>query len=310
MKCVEVAGPSHREDGAPKYIWEALNKMGHECRRKTVLEPVANWGEWEGCIEVDWAADAFPTLPEFIPPSPSLIWNSDTHWSTKAYLYRLNHSKRFDAVYCAQQDAVSHFRAQGMDARWMPHAADHTTYTPRLKDYDPAKRALLPPDPAAFTENMVVRHPTYDWCFIGFMNTDNRIRALEKLSDSHPNNLCLSGIFFEDTAKHFTDSRVVFNISVCGDLNMRSFESLATRSCLLTDRQQGMEEAGFKHQENCLMYDSIEEAMDLLDWAIGHPAECERMADAGWRMVLSRHTYWARAQTMVDRLTELRKNTR
>ena len=305
MRLVEVAGPSHREDGAPLYIKNAFNTMGHPCVRKTVLEPPP-WDGVEGCVEVDWAADAFPDLPELIPPAPSIIWNSDTHWSSKSYLYRLNHSKRFSHVYCAQRDAVENFAAQGLPVEWMPHAAEHTVYTPRLKDYATHLRANLPPDPDAFRHNMVVRHPAYDWCFVGFMNTDNRIKALEALCDGFPNAFVLSGMFFEETAKVFTDSRVVFNISVCGDLNMRSFETLATRSCLLTDRQQGMAEAGFVHKENCLIYDSLEEGMDLLDWALANQGERERIADAGWRMVLAKHTYQHRCQTMLDRFTVLR----
>ena len=306
MKIVEVAGPSHREDGGPGYVLQTLREMC-DCRRKTALEPPSDWGEWDGSLEVDWAADAFPDLPEFIPPAekPSVIWNSDTHWSNKAYLYRLNHSKHFQHVYCAQLNDCAKFGRDGVKAEWMPHAVEHRCYTPRLRNYNMKYRHNLPPDPGAWHYLMCANLKHYDWCFIGFMNTDHRIRGLEQMCDGFENFYVNHALFFEDVAKVYTDSKVVMNISVCGDLNMRSFEVLATRSCLLTDEQNGMAEAGFKHMENCLIYHSTEEAMDLMSWALDHPVEREQIADAGWRMVLEKHTYSHRARTLLDKFEAL-----
>lgn len=311
MRIIEVAGPSHREDGAPGYILSALNRLkGVRADRRTVLHPPDTWGDWDGTLDIDWAADAFPGLPEFIPPKdhPSIVFNSDTHWSSKSYQYRLDHSRRFETVYCAQRDAVMRFETEGVKASWMPHAAEHTCYTPAMKSYNLGMRFALPADPEAFLPRMVFRVPRYDWSFIGFMNTDRRIFALRDLMDEFPNYYSYSGLFFEDVARVYNDSKVVFNVSVNGDLNMRSFEALACRACLLTDRQQGMEEAGFKDGVNCMIWETLEESMDKMDYLLHHEGERERLADAGWRLCLSRHTYLHRARTLVDEFARLKDN--
>jgi spore maturation protein CgeB len=70
----------------------------------------------------------------------------------------------------------------------------------------------------------------------------------------------------------------------------RDFEVPACRGLLLTGRVEAIEEY-FQPGKEILVYDSFEEMVAQIRWALAHPGEADRIREAGYRRVLAEHTY-------------------
>ena len=305
MRIIQPCGPSHRDDGAPLYIQRWLNRFpGVTCDRFPVTVPADQWGDYDAVVYVDWAQDAFNGLPPFVPDPAkrSVCWQSDTHWKPEGWSYRMEQAVHYGTAAFAQRNAAD-VLAKGpppFRVEWMPHAADHYVYYPamRAKIEPPPK---WEPDFGIFEEFMCEVIPRWDLCFVGYMQDPSRQERVERMFQAIPNFCFRPGVFFEEASKVYHFSRVVFNPSARGDLNMRTFEALAARSFMLADRQQGMDTLGLKNGEHCLIYDTMEEAIELAkEWS--DPSKDRKrieIADAGWRWCLANHTYWHRAKTIL-----------
>ena len=98
---------------------------------------------------------------------------------------------------------------------------------------------------------------------------------------------------YERAADLYTQARVVLNEAIAGDLNMRVFEALATRSLLLTPDVPGLADL-FQDGVHLVTYRDGDHA-DALDklryWADPvRDADRETIAEAGYRAVLAGHT--------------------
>ena len=274
-----------------------------------MLEPEATWGDYDAALYVDWGQDCdiFKHLPEFTPNpnKPSLCWQSDTHWQPGALEYRFGQAVKYRTAAFCQKGAADLFATGPSPVKpiWLPHAADHTIYTPTLKDYT-VNLDHLPPDPAAYDPYCCDIIPRYDICFVGHPDDPGRKQTLDTLFRAIPNFAWRSGWFFRAASRVFHQSKIVFNKSVRGELNMRTFEALATRGFLLTDRQQGMDLIGLTDGVHAALYDSPEEMVDKALWYLkpAQDALRRRIAWAGWEWYLANHSYWHRARTLLELL--------
>lgn len=306
MKIVQICGPSHREDGGPLYSLAALKRLpGVECDRRNIYEPIETWGPFDWGFYVDWAEDAVIPGSQTPWPHPILVWQSDTHWTPEGHDYRMAQAAESDIACFAQQDAVKEFRDQQSEAdrdnvHWLPHAAEHSIYTPPLKHYRMEEFYQRPPDPKAWEDLIIDKVQHYDISFVGFLNNQRRIDFLDSLFRAVPNFYYRSGLFFQEAARIYNDSRIVFNISAAGDLNMRVLEVTSSRAFLLTDRQQGMEDIGLRDGVNCAIFDTPEEAIEKARYYLAHEQERERIALEGWKWCWAGQTYHHRAIQVVE----------
>ena len=308
MKIVMPVGPSHRDDGAPYYIGGNLNYIpGVSCVRKTMLQPEAEWEDYDAVIECDWGQDSeiFAHLPRFHPnpKKPSVCWQSDTHYNKIGWDYRMEEAAWYSAAAFAQKDATDHFSSPSQPRRvkWLPHAADHTIYTPPLKNYG-VMLAGMEPDPENFKPYICDIVPQYDICFVGHPSSEERNPILDKVFRAVPNFAWRSGVFFRHAARVFHQSKIVFNWAIKHEINMRTFEAMATRSFMVVDRQQGMEELGIRDGVQCAIADTIDEAISKIHWYLDPKRESLRrkIADQGWRWYLNGHSYYHRARALLD----------
>lgn len=79
--------------------------------------------------------------------------------------------------------------------------------------------------------------------------------------------------------------------------NMRLYEATGIGAMLITDRKDNLGEL-FEIGKEVVAYSSMEEAAELINHYIAHPAEAAAIARAGQRRTLSEHTY-------AHRMTEL-----
>jgi glycosyl transferase family 1 len=77
----------------------------------------------------------------------------------------------------------------------------------------------------------------------------------------------------------------------------KHFEIPAARTCLVTERTASIEAAGFVDMEN-VVFAEPGEVMDKLDHLFANPEELQRITDAGYELVHSRHTMAQRDQLL------------
>ena len=139
---------------------------------------------------------------------PRAYWAIDTHRDFPA---RFERSIPCDLVFAAQRDGAERLRAAGIDsASWLPLACD----------------------PAVHRKHEVPK--AYDVAFVGHRCPGPRDELLALIRRDFPEHF-IGTAFFDEMARIYSASRVVFNRSLRNDVNMRVFEALACGSLLVTN---------------------------------------------------------------------------
>jgi hypothetical protein len=139
---------------------------------------------------------------------PCAWWAIDTHMDLSWYQTK---APDFDVVFTAQRNGARQLAAEGIArALWLPLACDPQIH----RKHDVAKQ--------------------YDVCFIGSIMPGARTELLE-LIHRHYRSVFIGQRYFDEMARTYSASRLVFNRSVADDLNMRVFEALACGSLLITN---------------------------------------------------------------------------
>lgn len=285
----------YRNDGNPVYTWASLKRM----QEKGLLEvdhlapkaDMEHFGKYDAYIDVDWGEDG---LASIIPykvietPHPSIVWNSDTHLG---FNYRFDKSKRADAVFCAQKQAVIDFEKRGVKAEWLPHAFEPMAYHD-LENLDSEGN----PKPFSYANK------DYDVCFVGHVNSDNRIEFLDRMLREFPN-YYFGQRRFQEAAKKFCKSKIVLNIAMKEDLNMRCFEAMGSGSFLLTDWVPHIDEI-FEDGKHLVLYRSLDEAVDKANYYLAHDSEREKIAQAGFEEVMAKHTIDHRVKKILEAVNQ------
>lgn len=83
-----------------------------------------------------------------------------------------------------------------------------------------------------------------------------------------------------------------------GLIMRRIFRSLATGRLLLSERVPGIEGV-FKNHEHFVLFDTIDEAVDLARYYLDRPEERARISEAAWQELLKHHTFGHRLEEFV-----------
>lgn len=281
-------GSVGRNDGGPLYHTHVLRQI-FDPDDVMHLFPMGNlekYGKFDLHYMVDWGEDGM-NMQDFELPHPSVYVTSDTHLG---FDYRLSRAKRCDWVFCNQNKAVSDFVAAGIPPDrcfWMPHAFDPLAYSPgifntKINNWD---------------VNAVPMNK-YDVCFIGNLNDENRVSHLDRLFKEIPN-FYWGTQRFHEAAEKFNQSKIVFNVSSRGELNMRHFEALGSGSFLLTDKIAESENV-FKDGVHFVGYQDKDDMIDKARYYLEHDEEREKIARAGYLEAISKNTYAHRVLAILD----------
>jgi hypothetical protein len=283
-----------RNDGNPLYVWRALKRRQEkgelEIDHLAPKADVINHGTYDYHIWVDWGEDGLtPLIPYDIklPPYPSAYWASDTHLG---YDYRLMMAKNFQHAFVAQKEAVGQFKRDGVVAEWLPHAFEPEAYHDLMNRDEKGV-----PQPFEFISKK------FDVSFVGHVNSENREDYLDRMFKEFPH-FYFGQKQFQDAAYIYAQSKIVLNLSMKKDLNMRCFEALGSKSCLLTDRVPGMDDLGFIDGETCILFDTFDEAVEKAKYYLKNEEERTRIAEAGYQLVMNRHTIDHRVDTILSKM--------
>lgn len=281
-----------RNEGPPLFSHVALRKLldpasilrdsgGHPCgmtdskivKHLSPLNRKSEFGTFDLHLLVDYGEDALNIPLDWELPHPSAYWVSDTHLG---YDYRLKRAKQMDFVFCCQKRAVEEFIRDGIPAervKWLPHAVDEECYRP---------------------ETIIEK---WDWAFIGYLNSPERVELLDRLLKEFPNAYIgwrmseFRGFnVLEDACHKMNQARIIPNRTIGDDISMRYFEAMASRRCFVTNDIPTAHEL-FKDQKHLWLYRSTQEAvMTIKALLVDHGLRNET-ASAGYSEVISKHTY-------------------
>lgn len=248
------------------------------------------FGTYDLNLHIDWGEDALANFLPYKPidtPHPLAYWASDTHINNgldgDSYPHRLAMAKKADFVFCAQKRAVGEFRRDGIaNPIWLPHAAEPMAWP---KTDMASKR--------------------YDVCFVGHVNNKLREDALDRLFSEFPN-FYYGQAQFENAARKFCESKIVFNIAMTTDINMRVPEALSTGSFLLTNRIEYIEEL-YEDKKHLVLYDGFDDMIEKARYYLSHDKEREAIAEAGHKHFLANHTIQHRVNVILETFLSTRK---
>lgn len=291
-----------RNDGSPLYYYEALKRRGD--LKVEHLEPegdISEFGDFDYTFWVDWGEDGLPRDNTWKIPKncgKTIYVVSDAHLGPE---YRFKKAQEFDYVFFNQVRAMEEF------LKITPNAMNHFMGRPVH---------FLPHgvEPLAYPQFEIIKK--YDVCFIGHLqdqknyNGFSRVDMLDRAFKAFPNfyfgtrNMSRPGVnMFEDAARKFCMSKIVLNISIGDDLNMRLFESMATGSFLLTNWLPTLGDL-FEDGKHLVTYKTLDELVEKAKYYLEHDEEREKIAKAGQEEVLAKHTYSHRIQTILDVINE------
>ena len=237
-------------------------------------------GEYDLNIWVDWGEDGLRNILPYEPVWPThnvVYWASDTHLG---YDYRLKRARQADVVFTAQKKATIMFKEDGMDSTWLPHAVEPLAYP----NYNLASKKR-------------------DICFIGHINSENRIEMLDRALKEFPD-FFYGQRKFEKASRIYKESRIVLNNSMKDDVNMRTFETMASGSFLMTDNIIYMDEL-FQDRKHCALYEDLDDMVEKIHYYLDNPKERERIAKVGYEEVMRRHTFKSRIKLMLEKSKHL-----
>lgn len=292
-----------RNDGPPLYYKHAMQQMKMDVTHLLPDGDTSRFGKFDYHFWVDWGEDAVIGKQKALSLTPppdggkTIYIASDTHLDDG---YRFEKAKQFDYVFFNQKNAVDEFtkilqqdQIRPYDVSYLPHAAE----------------------PIAFPRFTIIKK--YDLVFIGHIQeyhrgnglNMSRIDVLDYVLKQFPNSYFGSRHpawpeknMFEDAAKKFCQSKIVFNISIGNDLNMRFFETLSTGSFLLTNKipeLKSAEKYGFINGVHYVSYKSLEDAVEKANYYIEHDDEREKIAKAGHKQSKLTGTYKSRIKEIV-----------
>lgn len=208
---------------------------------------------------------------------PAVFYASDTHLP-KPYRRIKRQVGHYELTFCAQWEGTRRLREEArVNVRWLPHACDPAVH----------RRVDTP--------------LTYD---VGFVGTDGkkawRKTLLCRLRRRYPESF-LGAAPHTELARIYSASRIGFNCSIRGDINMRMFEIMSCGTLLLTNilPDDGFRQL-FQPGVHLVTYRTERELYRQINYYLAHEEERAWIAANGQRLAHGLHTYRHRAGTILN----------
>jgi len=315
-----------------EYLERAISKLGHELfvcedrrhiisgrirKKVALLNDIDLWyinRQIRSCIKRPGAALAIITGGHRIATSTirkinrsgivSILWTIDPPWDFQPIIRAAPFYKH---IFCQGTEAVDILKENGIrSAQWIPMACDPEIHVPvQLSEEEKTKYGS-------------------DIVFVGsyYENRADLLRNIvdfnlgiwgpgwEILEKSDPLRKCVKGggvipeVFnrIYSAAKisivcHFQDGK-----NLCYQASPKVFESLASRSFVLVDRQKDVFSL-FRDGTHLVGFDGPNDLRKKLIYYLDHPRDRLAIADQGYRCVLENHTYVHRIKKVLSAVT-------
>jgi glycosyltransferase involved in cell wall biosynthesis len=92
--------------------------------------------------------------------------------------------------------------------------------------------------------------------------------------------------------------QVHFNMNISLGTNYRNFETIACETLLLTSACNEYDDLGFKNNENCLIYNNVQDLEEKILFCKNNPEKVKQIAAKGLELS-NRHSYKRRAESVI-----------
>jgi hypothetical protein len=205
---------------------------------------------------------------------PTAVYLVDVH---RSFQLRALIAPFFDYIFIAQRDYLDQFHQSGFtNVYWLPLACDPKVHGKRNREI------------------------SWDIGFVGNINSSTRARRLKLLDKYYRLNDYRKYYSANEISEIYSQSKIVFNSSIGGDLNMRVFEGMASGAMLVTDKIANGQAELFKNGIHFVEYSDETELLDLVAFYLENELERDEISKAGHDLVLSRHTYVDRCRDILE----------
>lgn len=245
---------------------EALNQI---CRAEH-FEPGEEPEGYDNYLYIDNGDYDYFLCPDHAHPSefwavdmmrPQETWRPDL----EEYVRR---GLSFDRVFAAQPSGVEYFAEHGINAKWLPLAADPDYHRPNACETN-----------------------KFDWIAL-WHHTGDRVEYIQYLADKNSRGF----VGWKDGLEYsqwLYRSRCAINLSRSDEVTLRVFEVMATGVPLVTDRARGMSQL-FEEDEHYLGFSGKVEMADKVEWVLRNEEAAYEMAQRAREKVLAEHTFYHR----------------
>lgn len=225
-------------------------------------------------LPILWVESGRPSLPTIddLQGRRTAAWLIDTH---RDLSWRLSLARAFDIVFVAQRAAVDPLRAAGIDARWLPLAFPddlvHETQPPRKTHVD----------------------------FVGNIAPGSqRERILGPILDEYA--IPLGYEPPERMLDRYRRAKIVVNVPLNHDLNMRAFEAVGCGAHLVTGPMDGIEEILPRHGYSVVTEEDGSAWLDAVRRLLEDEESLRLSAEEAQHTIIERHTYGHRANAILE----------
>jgi len=196
----------------------------------------------------------------------------DTHLTFKSKVLK---AKLYDFVFCAQRDAVKKMRSIGINAFWVPLGFDEILHR---------KQAV---------------EKIYDLAFIGNINISAARRKLVKrYKDKYKT--FIGKAPNSEISKIYSQSKIVINLPIKNDINMRFFEAIGSGSLLLSKKVNNGEDEIVQDKIHYVNFYNWWDLDRKIAYYLSHDEAREKIANAGYNLAINNFTYKKRIELMLD----------
>ena len=206
------------------------------------------------------------------------VWYGiDTHMD---FIKHMQISKVFDVTFIAQLEYVDQLKARGLhQVYWLPLGFDQTFSKFHTLD------------------------KKFDVAYVGSINkaiNPERHRLLDVLAHEFPNHY-FGQASPNEMAKIYAETRIVFNMSIKNDINMRIFEATGSGAVLLTNPifKNGFEKL-FKEGEHYLTYSDDATMLFRVNQLLADTSLQQRIQESAKAHTLANHTYNHRIKELLS----------
>ena len=279
------------------YYEDAFRQTRHELI--TVCPYSGTWIPWKGGIH----------LPQkyAIPPDYQIPWEQ-RNWFSFAQAEELMGHRHIDVWISI--DASYHLLGKPREALsvWIAtdsHCVDYfqqrtqadlffNVHTPYMQPGD----IHLPVGYSPRWHYPVYAEEQYDVALLGLLYP-TRIATMLEMARRGYRTYLDNGPCLDEARELYAKTKIIFSWSSQKDTVARVWEAMAFNKLLVANRTPDLEWGGRQEDIHYLGFDTMEEAIAKMEWALSHPDEASLIAQNGHTWVQP-HTYLARVQKIFE----------
>lgn len=255
------------------YFEMALKRQGFDVKHFWLCQANEIKSEYDIYLRIDHGYYD-EDIPDYLSPRVFYAIDSHLEWPFNCIV---NISKKYDLVFCAHYDGYLKLKKKKINVHWLPLACDPQVH----------KR--------------VKADKLYEIGFVGNDGGNPRKFYLQELRERYPDSFIGNAPYLK-MGEIYSQTKIGFNFSIFNELNMRFFEIMSSGTMCLTNpvKECNLEEIGFRDGEHLRIYHTPRELFALIDYYLNHDEERESIAQKGYNLVISKHTYDNRVEEMLE----------